>query len=425
VEGGRKNTEKFPLLPSTLYLQPLWIALAWTCVEFFRAEIPVFGLGVHLLGYSQSSYDLIRQSANTVGAYGLSFAIALVNGIVFEWLQAASFKPQVKSFKPAACSLQLAAALLVIFAAIFSHGIYHSRPLASKGTLRISVLQGNIPQSIKWEVMARGSIIETYKKLTELASLDQPDLIVWPEAAYPGYFNRDADAELLRRHLATLGIPVLLGAPHLESLKEDTAYNSAYLLQPDGQIKARYDKQLLVPFGEYVPLKPILGFLEPLAYSMGVSNFTPGTNPELFRLHNEDIAFSVLICFEDVFPSMARKLVSNGAEFLTVITNDAWFGPTSAPFAHLQASIFRAIENGVPVVRSANTGVSAFISPQGQMLGRVEDDKGKAIFITGKKTVDLPLQKKETLYRKGGWLFPYAALMLFILMGIFQARRKQ
>jgi apolipoprotein N-acyltransferase len=251
--------------------------------------------------------------------------------------------------------------------------------------------------------------------LTRLAAFDQPDLVIWPESSFPGYFNRDLDSGRVRELVAELGVPLVLGSPHLEGA--DDAYNSAYLLNEEGETVSRYDKLYLVPFGEYVPLKSVLGWLEPLAYRLGVSDFRAGKDFTIFRLPAWDMPFGVLICFEDVFARLARNLAARGARFLVVITNDAWFGPTGAPYQHLEASVLRAVENGIPVVRAANTGVSAFITAQGKVLGRVRGKNGEDIFTSGKATYALPLPSgPATLFRQGGWIFPYAAAGLFLCM---------
>lgn len=393
------------------FLKILGIALGWTAAEWIRTDFPVFGFGWNALGYSQAPYPWIRLAANAAGSYGIGFAIVFVNACIYEIL----FKPGKKKISKAAL-----AGLPVLLALLLAHGLYHSRPDGDGRKVRISVIQGNIPQSVKWETVARDKIIEIYSKLTEIASYDDPDLIVWPEAAYPGYFNRDFDHVQIMELIKKLGVPALIGAPHLEG--EDTAYNSAYLLDASGQIRGRYDKQYLVPFGEYVPLGPLLGWLKPIAYTLGVSDFSAGHTFKVFQSMNAEYSFSTLICYEDIFPHLARRFVNQGAEFLTVITNDAWFGPTAAGYQHEQASIFRAIENGVPVVRAANTGVSSFISAKGEVLARVQGRDGKETFITGKKTADITLGARPTLYRRGGWIFPYAATAAFVILLLFQQR---
>lgn len=391
----------------------LWIAFAWTIAEWFRSEIPVFGLGWNLLAYSQSDYPTVLQSANAVGAYGLSFAIALVNGCLAEILLKAKSRKNFFSIS----NLLMFMFLFVVALAVSAHGHYHLRQsLSSSHTQRIAIIQGNIPQTIKWHPEARDKIIEIYLKLTELSFYESPDLTIWPEAAFPGYLNLDAEAEKIYGLAGSMKKPILVGAPHYE--EPNVVYNSAYYINPEGDIEQRYDKLYLVPFGEYVPLKMIFGFLEPYAYSMGVSDFSAGKNHTVFRTQ-EGIPFSVLICFEDVFPTLARRFVNQGARFLTVITNDAWFGNSSAPYQHLQASIFRAVENGVSVVRAANTGVSAVISPRGIVTDRLRDEKNRDIFIKGKKVFTVSTGSVDTLYRNGGYLFPYGIFILF--MGMFMA----
>lgn len=381
-------------------------SLAWCVFEFMRAEIPVFGLGWNLLAYSQSDYSWIRLAANTVGTYGLGFVIVFVNACFFEIFQAAKNKKSLK------IPLSLIITALILLSA---HGFYYGRPSAkTPRVVRVALTQGNIPQSVKWETIAREKIIEIYSKLTELSSYDQPDLIIWPEAAYPGYFNRDFDQIKILELIKHIGIPVLIGSPHWGG--NDTAFNSAYLVGADGDIKQRYDKHKLVPFGEYVPLGWVLDWLKPMAYTLGVSDFSAGKDFTVFQTMNGEVSFSTLICFEDTFPGMAREFTNRGADFLAVITNDAWFGPTSAGYQHEQASIFRAIENGIPVVRAANTGVSSFISARGQVLSRLRGADGREIFSTARQTYDVPLEKFTTIYRRGGWIFPYAASGVFVII---------
>lgn len=401
------------------------ISLAWTAVELFRAKFPILGFAWNLLGDSQAHSLKIVQSANVFGVYGLSFAIVMVNCLLLALFQAPEKTEKKKRLRQIVLSSPRTY-LAVMFALILSHGIYHVRTAGTKtGDLRISLIQGNIPQSVKWELVAREKILEIYSTLTELSGYDDPALILWPEAAFPGYFDRDLAAEDIKAIVRKLGVPALIGTTLLET--EDIATNSAVLLGPDGNEKGRYDKLHLVPFGEYLPMKWAFPWFTPYAESLGISDFTPGREKTVFRILNDDVAFSVLICFEDTFPELAREFVEKGAQFLTVITNDAWFGKSAAAAQHLQASILRAVENGVPVVRSANTGISAFISNRGEVLGQVEDAHKEPLFVTGRKTMPLPLEKKTTIFRLGGWIFPYAATALFIIIflnsKLFSAKR--
>jgi len=394
--------------------QVLWIALAWTAMEWIRAEMPVFGFGWNLLAYSQSAYVPMIQCANGIGAFGLGFLIVLVNALLmYAWFRRKEFR----------VSLSLVVVLVLILAGVWGYGkMVLSRPAGPQEYLRVSVLQGNIPQSVKWELMAKEKILGIYEKLTQLAALEQPDLILWPEASFPGYFNRDVQAERISRLAAEVQVPLLVGGLHWVS--EQELYNSAYFLAKDGSLGQRYDKLKLVPFGEYIPFSFLRAWLTPVADALGISDFSAGKEAVVFRWAREDWPFGVLICFEDVFTGLARNLADGDAKFLTVITNDAWFGKTGAPYQHLQASIFRAVENGVAVVRAANTGVSAFISHRGQVLATVKDGRGEDTFSMGQRTLDLPLVTERTPYRQGGFLFPNVALALFLIMALGVRRRR-
>jgi len=386
----------------------VWIALAWTVTEFLRSEVPVFGFGWNLLAYSQSPYIPLIQFTNVLGAYGLGFLIVLVNALLlYAWFRRKDLRTALSFFGFA----------VLMLVGLWGYGkMTLERPVAPKEFLRVSVVQGNIPQSVKWELMAKEKILEIYEKLSQLAGLEQPDLIIWPEASFPGYFNRDLQAGRISRLASDIQTPILLGG--LYWVSEHELYNSAYFLGKDGALGQRYDKLRLVPFGEYIPLKFLFGWLTPVADALGISDFSAGKDAVVFRWAREEWPFGVLICFEDVFPDLARHLADRDAKFLNVITNDAWFGKTSAPFQHLQASIFRALENGVAVVRAANTGVSAFISCRGRVLATVKDAKGEETFVMGQKTLDLPLVVERTLYRQGGFLFPYFVLGVFLVLSV-------
>lgn len=399
-----------------LVLRVLWITAGWTVLEVARCEIPVLGMEWNLLAYSQSPYPVMIQAANIFGAYGLGFLIAAVNACFFEL-----FAP--KKLRKRGVPAALFAVIVLVPGILFFYG---ERSLAEEikpqEYLRVSVLQGNIPQSVKWALMAKEKIIQIYTKLTELAALDQPDLIIWPEASFPGYFNTDLQTPRVTQVAREVETPLLVGGLHW--VVDQEVYNSAYFINKNGATEARYDKLRLVPFGEYIPFQPFLGWLQPIADALGVSNFTAGTEPVIFRWAREDWPFGVLICFEDVFGDFARRYADHGVKFLVVITNDAWFGNTGAPFQHLDASIFRAVENGVAVVRSANTGISGFISFRGEVLGTVRDKQGEQTFVLGHKTMDLPLVTKNTLYRQGGYLFPYFVFAFFLGILAFLLRRR-
>lgn len=396
------------------------IPALWTVTEWGRSEIPVMGFGWNLLAYSQAGNLWVIQTAKVVGAYGVSFLIVFVNAAIFLTLMTGSLAKRIV----------IGVLGLAVFAANLGFGFLELRKndAGGSGMLRIGVIQGNIAQDEKWEPGLRDLILEKYLKLTELSSFDDPDLIVWPEAAYPGFFNESPPDSPVSLLLQRLKLPLLFGSPHREA--QGVYMNSVYLLSPAAGIVKRYDKIHLVPFGEYVPFKPLLSFLEPYAYALGVSDFSQGREFTVFEMPSEDetrtVRFSVLICFEDVLPDLARRFAEKGAQCLMVVTNDAWFGQSAASYQHLQASVFRAVENAVPVVRAANIGVSCFISCKGKVEDRVRNERGYDTYVTGALIRPVLFPSASTFYQRLGFLFPQACLLgLFLaFLVICTARRR-
>jgi apolipoprotein N-acyltransferase len=223
--------------------------------------------------------------------------------------------------------------------------------------------------------------------------------------------------------LKSAGSPLVVGVPALARGEKEAYYNSAVLFGEDGRVIDRYDKLHLVPFGEYIPLKPVFSFVEKIA-PIAIGDFSAGTKWTLFGFFIEreskgedatwrllkKVRFSTLICFEDIFPELAREFVRRGALFLVNMTNDAWFGNTNAAHQHAQASVFRAVENRVNVVRAANTGVSCFIDQKGIITAKVAQD-GKDIFVDGFRTHNIVLTKTRTFYAVHGDVFAYFCIL--------------
>lgn len=409
---------------SLFVLPSLWCVLEWV-----RAEIPVWGFGWNLLAYSQAFNPTIAGIGSLIGGYGLSWLIVFANLAIFFIFD---FELNHKTSK-GVNALVGVVSLALIFGIYFTYEFKQtvSAPIPPKSEeLKVAVIQGNIPQEQKWDPAYKFPIIQTHEQLTALIAgkgKDQADLILWPEAAYPGFFNVDLDQKRIFALAQQLDTPILLGGLHYIRDDSDQGhyFNSAYLVTPDGVKPERYDKMRLVSFGEYVPWRKFFGFfgLERLAYSLGVSDFEAGKEIKIFALELEK-KFSVLICFEDTFPFLARQAVQEGAQFLVVITNDAWFSQSAAPYQHLQASIFRAIENGVPLIRAANTGVSAMITREGTILDRVKDPVGHDTFIAGGILGSVPLISERTFYQKHGYRFPYVCLFFVAAGFVLGARIK-
>lgn len=395
------------LVLSLFVLPAFWVVLEW-----IRTEVPDWSLGWNLLAYSQASQLPVATLARAIGAHGVSGLVLFANFTFFIFLDVLRTKHQ---------SGVIALFIGFIFlTSVFGWHFNNSARWKSKDHLmdviRAAIIQGNIPQEEKWDPKNKRASIEIHEKFTYLVSRGEDlDLVVWPEAAFPAYFNRDPLRHRVLEFQRELEVPLLLGSPYLEYPVEEReiAYNSAYLIDRKFSVMDRYDKIRLVAFGEYVPWRFLFGLLglERFAYSLGVSDFEAGKEIKIFEL-DQKYPFSVLICFEDTFPSLARKAVQKGARFLVVITNDAWFGKSAAPYQHLQASIFRAIENGVPMIRAANTGVSAFISGRGEVIDRVKNQYGHDTFIGGGLVRSVALERGKTAYQRWGFQIPFYSLAI-------------
>jgi apolipoprotein N-acyltransferase len=353
--------------------------------------------------------------ADITGVYGLSFTILLANitlyTVIHQWSK--------KTFPLLEVTITV---LILLGFLIYGYTKMRNvdRQILQSPSLKIGLVQGNIDQSIKWDESFQKETIKIYERLSFKVAEGKPDLIIWPETATPFFFQEATEYQPI-----VLNIPqktnafLLFGSPSYKRVGEKVnQYNSAYLAAPHGKIIGRYDKLHLVPFGEYVPLENLLFFIGSLGE--GIGNFKPGQ--EVFNFSLPQGKFGVLICFEIIFPDLCRRLVKRGADFLVTITNDAWFGKTSAPYQHLSLATFRAIENRVFIARVANTGISAFIDPKGKIT------KQGGIFTEEAMTGTIRLLKGKTFYTLYGDVFAWiccAFSIFFIGYTILQNRCKK
>jgi apolipoprotein N-acyltransferase len=378
----------------------------WTALELARTYV-FTGFPWSLLGYSQYHWLQMIQIADITGVYGVSFLIVLVNAAV------AAFILDRRNYSP------LIAAAVVI-AVVLGYGSFRLRTPEGPDKITVSVVQGNIDQFNKWDSAFRENTNAVYTRLTREVLKGRPDLVIWPETATPFYFNGVAptDQSMTTRLAAQVKknrVPLLTGSPTYEVYpnKRIIGRNSAFLLSADGQVAATYHKIHMVPFGEYVPLKNVLFFIEKLVQAIG--DFQAGDEYTVMTVPAQgaarpDVTVSTVICYEIIFPDLVRRFVDKGANVITTITNDAWFGRTSAPYQHFSMAVFRAVENHVPIARAANTGVSGFIDAKGNILATSN------IFTEAGLTHTLTPGTRKTFYTKYGDLFSYACLILSIVM---------
>jgi apolipoprotein N-acyltransferase len=292
--------------------------------------------------------------------------------------------------------------------------------LAAGPPIRVALVQGNVAQDQKLAVAAgdpRGAteIFDDYLRMTRQAIAQGADLVVWPESATPFSFEMEhAAAEAIRRMAREARVPILLGSDQIERGAPTRYYNAAYLVRADGSTGAVYRKMHLVPFGEYVPLKRLLFFAEPLVEA--VSDFSAGDTAVLMAVDGHSI--STAICYEIVYPDLVRRFVAGGSQLLTTITNDAWFGDTSAPHQHFAQATMRAIENGRYLVRAANTGISGAVDPYGRILSQSQLFEPAVVMAT------VTYRTETTLYTRIGDLFAYISVVATIAALAAGARRR-
>lgn len=395
----------------------------WVTMELIRTYL-LSGLPWSLLGYSQyRQLDLI-QIADHLGVYGVSFLIILTNVALAElylWLM-----PLFRGFRPARLPWELVSTSAILISLSWAYSttlIVNEGFERPRNTLQVGVVQPNVDQAIKWDAAFREETISRFDRLTD--SLGKGiDLIIWPEAATPFVYEREPLYQLELVAIANrASAPLLFGSPAVRYDADRKPYllNSAYLLSPDGQLLGRYDKQHLVPFGEYIPLKSsLLFFLDKLVE--GIGDFQAGTGPTILSFQAgkpgdssflRTAKFGVLICYEVIFPDLVRRMATNGAELLVTITNDAWFGESSAPSQHFSMVVFRSVENHLAFARAANTGISGFIDPFGRII------EASPIFTEAALQATIPLRQSHTFYSRFGDVFGYGCMLICIVLSLW------
>jgi len=401
-------SKRWGVVPSLIVSPFLWVSL-----EYIRSNMGFMAFPWGLLSHSQHQYPAIIQIASLTGNYGVSFLIVWVNAVVAAviFLYARPFLSKY-SLKHASILIVIGVALITS-ALLYGHGVV-SKPLIGN-EIKVSVVQGNIGQKKKWDPKYANSIMQTYADLTREASRDQPDLIVWPEAATPRAITMDMQLYGQVKDIgAKAGAYLLLGSTHQDKIREKGQSrfkyaNSAFLISHDGKEKdKKYDKIRLLPFGEYLPFKGIV----PWSYIRipDPGSYTSGQEFTLFECPG--YRFGVTICWETIFPDLVRGFVNRGAQFLVNITNEAWFGKSAAPYQFLSMNVFRAVENRVYVVRCANTGVSCFIDPCGRIIDRVKDQAGQDIFVQGVLTKTILAMDSKTIYTRYGDWFAWLCILV-------------
>jgi apolipoprotein N-acyltransferase len=392
---------------------PLFVSapLVWTTLEFARSHL-ITGFPWENLAYSQYLCLSMIQIADITGIYGISFVIVMVNAALYDLLKI--------RFRIRYMRTEVAVTLAVV-AAIYGYGHFRTAEIREyvqqKRAVEVTLVQGNIDQNIKWNERYQLQSLNIYRALSLHSIPAEGGLIVWPETAAPFFFEGPDPLRALVIDVAKAsGRRLLFGSPSYNEGDGKVSYtNSAYLLRPEGTVAGRYDKVHLVPYGEYVPLRQFFPFIGKIV--AGVGDFRPGTgfNP----IESDGRRYGVLICYEAIFPESARDYKRRNADLLVNITNDAWFGKSSAPFQHLSMTVFRAVETRLYLVRAANTGISAIIDPTGKILSQT------ALFERTVMKGEVKYIDEKTFYAAYGDLFVYlCGIALIPYYFILQRRRK-
>ena len=387
-------------------LAGLWLApVAWVATEFARGFL-FGGFPWVPLGNSQVEMLPVAQLASVAGVYGLSALVAFVN--------ASAAVALLSGGRTRLAAGGLAAGVVVLVAGWGAWRVADGTLTREGEPLQVGLIQGNIAQEDKWQPSEARRILTTHEAMTRDAVRRGAEYVLWPESSTPFMFEEDPVGEAAVRALAReVGVPMLVGSEEFERGPTPRLYNAAFQLAPDGATVAVYRKNHLVPFGEYVPFRRWLFFVSPLVDSL--AEFAPGTSVALLPVG--DRLVSTAICYEVVYPSLIRQAVEGGSELLTTITNDGWYGDSSAPYQHFAMASMRAIEEGRYLARAANTGISGIVDPYGRVVqaSRTFEEAG----LVG----EVRLLTGRTLYSRTGDLVAYLALALLALALVVTHRR--
>lgn len=398
-------------------------ATAWITHEWVRGWL-FSGFGWNNLGVALHADLPMIQIAALTGVAGLSWLIAFVNVMIVIIIRRILGELGPQFAKRIRWEFSISVALVVC---VFTYGV---RSLLEKAPesipLRVTAVQPNVPQTLKFSADGEDEIFEQVGKLTQLAiAANSPDLLLWPESATPrGMYADDLNYRFVMDHAKEISGGFLLGTVE-DDPEHGVSYNAAKLFTDRGETEQTYHKMHLVPYGEYLPMRPLLG---PIVGELVPGDFAHGKEPVVFHLPSPAIKFGALICFEDTLGDLTRRFVQKGAQLLVNITNDGWFLHTAGAEQHLHNAIFRAVENRRPLVRCANTGFTCSIDRN----GRVDRTGRNGIWIEPftrgfvAREIAVPTHPPLTFYSQHGeWLSHFAAVVTAtaIARGLVRKRR--
>jgi apolipoprotein N-acyltransferase len=398
----------------------LALAASLTVGEWLRGHV-LTGFPWNALGYALTEPLALAQTASLIGLWGLTFLTVAIFASPAVLIDGSSRrrKPWIAP---------VAALLLLVAMGIFGGVRLNLQPTRTVANVKLRIMQPNLQQDVKFNYAAKAEVMQKYLTLSDRASGPQStgvrdaSILIWPESAFPFFLTREADAMAQIADLLPKGTVLITGSVRAPDLPAGTritrAYNSIYVIDHDGSVLSVYDKLHLVPFGEFLPFQDWMEKLGFVQLTKVQGGFIPGTRRRTMEIPNAPRVLP-LICYEAIFPGNVASR-DDRPGWIVNLTNDGWFGISTGPYQHLQQSRVRAIEEGLPVVRAANTGVSAVIDPLGRIVAQL------GLGIEGVLDSSLPSAIPPTVYARIGDI-PAAiiiiAAFLFVISRRFAKRR--
>ena len=405
-------------------LWALFCAVAWVAMEMAVARM-LTGFPWNLLGASQQKLLPLLQIASWTGVYGVAFLVVWFSASLRNTLLAFLERPAARSVWLRELALPVA-----VCAACYAFGLHRmTSATPAPRTLRVALVQPSIPQTSIWNPAEADARFAQLLELTAAALTNKVDLLIWPEGAVPKLVRDDVPTQrAIARLAASNNVWIIIGSDDYDLRgTNELYYNSSFLVSPRGELVSTYRKRRLVIFGEYIPLFEWFSFMKYLTPITG--GFTAGERPVTFDLDSLRAKTSVLICFEDVFPHYAREHAAEDVDFLVNITNDGWFGESAAQWQQAACAALRAVENGLPLVRCANNGISCWIDRFGALHNTAFDDSTD-VYRAGFKIVTVPIAaaRPRTFYNQHGDWFGWGCvgITIAVLAGrVATTRRKK
>jgi apolipoprotein N-acyltransferase len=425
-------------------LWSLFGAAAWVALEMIRARL-LGGFPWNLLGVSQFKLTPLIQITSITGVYGVSFLVV--------WTSLSLFNAAVVILRQPIRRFAWQGEILLPFVAVVMAFVFGFAQLKTDNLsvrqLNVALVQPSIPQTVIWDARENANRFNQLIALSDKAAAKGADVLVWPEAALPGFDDASyiAITNLIRTHRLWMifGADDVLSRAGASNPDEKDYFNAAFLFNPDGQFVATYHKRNLVIFGEYIPFTHWLPFLK--WFTTITDSYASGDKPVTFELERRPLArrerngdaehavpeagapikTSPLICYEDMFPQLGRDSVDDDTDFLVNLTNDGWFGEAAEQWQHANAAGFRAIENGLPLLRCCNNGVTCWIDSRGRMQQIFHDERG-SVYGVGSTTMQIPIlapgeKRARTFYNQHGDWFGWSCVVFAVVAVLVRARQ--